>query len=177
MWPDWAIFESSRQQSNPNILILFGLFWKHHFVSKNWYGNFWGKLAYFKVLHLVTLFIVLNEQTDGDSKSNHSEPNKISFVYKIQSHCRRKIVYFDFDIEMIFETENENGFSVKFSPHDSTLLAAVSGSNFGIQGSTFSSFLNPHILHFQLFTSKNPTFQCETTAAPFWFIFVLHRRD
>ena len=35
---------------------------------------------------------------------------------------------------IVYQTENECGFSVKISPHDSTLIAAVTGSNFGIKG-------------------------------------------
>ena len=36
--------------------------------------------------------------------------------------------------EVVFETGNQCGFSVKISPHDSTLIAAVTGCNFGMKG-------------------------------------------
>jgi hypothetical protein len=39
--------------------------------------------------------------------------------------------------EVIFSTENEHGYSVKFSPHDPTLIAAVTGANFGMSGNFF----------------------------------------
>jgi hypothetical protein len=36
--------------------------------------------------------------------------------------------------EIVFLTENEYGYNVKFSPHDSSLIAVVSGTNYGISG-------------------------------------------
>ena len=47
VWPDWAIYERSRQQiliikCSPNIWQLLGLFWKCHFLSIIRYGVFYA---------------------------------------------------------------------------------------------------------------------------------------
>ena len=55
MWPDLAIFESSRGQifelKKILYVVTFGLFTKNHLLSKNSYdyflGNYWNTLGYF----------------------------------------------------------------------------------------------------------------------------------
>jgi hypothetical protein len=56
--------------------------------------------------------------------------------------------------EGFFSTENEHGYSVKFSPHDPTLIAAVTGANFGMSGNFFwlIFYSSPNLLlHYQIF--------------------------
>ena len=63
MWPDWAflkvLIDKISYKSSPNILWLFGPFWKHPFSCVNccsyFLANFWKKICYFIFHSRVTL--------------------------------------------------------------------------------------------------------------------------
>ena len=90
VWPDCAIFESSLQQSSfvkvaqafSNIL---GYCEEWHFYMLNWciyfLGNFWRKLGYYLLQHLVTL--------DAASPSDYLCIYKMSIILK---ECRNSFL-------------------------------------------------------------------------------------
>ena len=76
--------------SSPNVWWLFGLFWKHHFLSKNSRGyflaNFWKDWATFLFQHLVTLLIhLILSPILSPSHPHHAHNHNISLSHTLLS--------------------------------------------------------------------------------------------